>query len=118
MHTLTKADLTATLATMHQLAREDAQSLVEDFFEVIKDTLAAGEEVKLSGFGRFVLHKKRKRLARNPKTGEPAWVSARTVVSYLPSVTLKTKFEMLAQLSTGKAFSNSAISSSTLHEFE
>lgn len=116
MHTLTKADLTATLATIHNLSREDAQNLVEDFFEVVKNCLAKGTEVKLSGFGRFVLHKKRKRLARNPKTGQPAWVSARTVVSFLPSVTLKAKFEMLAQLSSG-TFASSGVGSS-LREFE
>ncbi len=99
MHTLTKADLTSTLSTLHTLPKEDAQRLVEDFFDIISHTLAKGEEVKLSGFGSFILHKKRKRLARNPKTGAAAWVSARTVVSYLPSITLKSKFELLAQLS-------------------
>lgn len=99
MHTLTKADITSTLTTLHGFSKEESQVLVEDFFDILSERLAQGEEIKLSGFGRFVLHQKRARLARNPKTGEPAWVSARTVVSYLPSVTLKDKFEMLAQLS-------------------
>ena len=106
MHTLTKADLTSTLSTLHGLSKDDAQRLVEDFFDIISDNLAAGKEVKLSGFGRFVLHKKRKRLARNPKTGASAWVSARTVVSYLPSVTLKSKFELIAQLSQPHLMNN------------
>ncbi|MCD6046356.1 MAG: Histone-like DNA-binding protein [Gammaproteobacteria bacterium] len=105
MHTLTKADITSTLSTLHDFSKEESQSLVEDFFDIISQRLAQGEEVKLSGFGRFVLHKKRARLARNPKTGESAWVTARTVVSYLPSVTLKAKFEMLAQLSQQAAVS-------------
>ncbi len=108
MHTLTKADLTSTVSTIHRLSKEEAQKLVEDFFEIIGKNLATGRVVKLSGFGRFVLHKKRKRLARNPKTGAPAWVSARTVVSYLPSVTLKAKFEMLAQLSAQAASKQSS----------
>lgn len=99
MHTLTKADLTSTLCTIHRIGKDDAQKLVEDFFDIVSQELASGGEVKLSGFGRFVLHRKQARLARNPKTGEPAWVTPRTVVSYLPSVTLKAKFEMLAQLS-------------------
>lgn len=106
MHTLTKADLTSTLSTLHSLSKEDAQSLVEAFFDIISEHLATGKEVKLSGFGRFVLHKKRKRLARNPKTGQSAWVSARTVVSYLPSVTLKSKFELIAQLSQPQFMQN------------
>lgn len=99
MHTLTKADLTATLSTVYNIAKDEAHTLVENFFKVISNTLASGEEVKLSGFGRFVLHHKPERMARNPKTGTPALVSARCVVSFLPSVTLKAKFEMIASLS-------------------
>lgn len=99
MHTLTKADLTSTISAVYNLAKDEAHTLVENFFKVISGTLSSGEEVKLSGFGRFVLHNKPERMARNPKTGTPALVSARCVVSFLPSVTLKAKFEMIAALS-------------------
>lgn len=99
MHTLTKADLTSTLSAVYNIAKDESHALVENFFKVISSTLAGGEEVKLSGFGRFVLHNKPERMARNPKTGTPALVSARCVVSFLPSVTLKAKFEMIASLS-------------------
>jgi integration host factor subunit alpha len=106
MHTLTKADLTATLSNLYSLSKDEAQKLVEDFFKIISTTLAMGEEVKLSGFGRFILHNKQARMARNPKTGEPAFVSARRVASFLPSVTLKAKFEILAQLSQHSLMGN------------
>ena len=106
MHTLTKADLTATLSELHDLSRDVAQEVVESFFNIVSETLSLGEEVKLSGFGRFVLHNKEPRMARNPKTGEPALVSARRVVSFLPSVTLKARFETLAGLSEQAMLSN------------
>jgi len=100
MHTLTKADLTATISSGYNISRDEAHTLVENFFKIISTTLSSGEEVKLSGFGRFVLHNKPERMARNPKTGAPALVSARCVVSFLPSVTLKAKFDLIANLST------------------
>jgi len=111
MHTLTKADLTSTLVTIYpdELHKDTAQKIVEDFFKVISGTLASGEEVKVSGLGRFALHQKRERIARNPKTGASAVVSARRVVSFLPSVTLKAKFEMLATLSQQAAVSKSGV---------
>jgi integration host factor subunit alpha len=98
MDTLTKIDLTSTIVTIHGFGKEKAQRLVEDFFKVITMALSGGESVKISGFGRFALHEKKERMARNPKTNEPALVSARRVVSFLPSVSLKEKFEMLAGL--------------------
>lgn len=97
MQTLTKADLIATLEQTIGIENHLARSLVEDFFEVISATLEKGEEVKISGFGNFTLLKKKPRLARNPKTGASAIVSARTVVSFRASPTLKRRFEGLAQ---------------------
>lgn len=97
MQTLTKADLIATLETAIDVDSHVARHLVEDFFEVIAATLEKGEEVKISGFGNFTLLKKKPRLARNPKTGESALVSARTVVSFRASPTLKRRFEQLAE---------------------
>lgn len=96
MQTLTKADLIATLESTICVDTHDARSLVEDFFEIICATLEKGEEVKLSGFGNFNLLHKKPRAARNPKTGASAMVSARTVVSFRPSSTLKRRFEDLA----------------------
>ncbi len=96
MQTLTKADLITTVETTIAIENHLARSLVEDFFEIIAATLEQGEEVKLSGFGNFTLLKKKERLARNPKTGAKALVSARTVVSFRASPTLKRRFEELA----------------------
>ena len=96
MQTLTKADLITTVENTIDIENHLARSLVEDFFEIIAATLEKGEEVKISGFGNFTLLKKKERMARNPKTGEQAMVSARTVVSFRASPTLKRRFEELA----------------------
>jgi integration host factor subunit alpha len=97
MQTLTKADLITTIENTICVESNLARNLVEDFFEIIAATLEKGEEVKISGFGNFTLIKKKQRVARNPKTGETALVSARTVVSFRASPTLKRRFEDLAE---------------------
>ena len=99
-HTLTKADLTAFIAQLHNLPKEKAQKIVEDFFKLLIDNLVSGSSVKLSGFGGFNIHKKKERMGRNPRTGAPAKVSARRSVSFLPSVTLKKRFKILADLAS------------------
>jgi integration host factor subunit alpha len=63
--------------------------LVEQVLDQITPCLARGETVKLSGFGLFTVRQKKARLGRNPKTGEPASISPRRVVSFKPSAVLK-----------------------------
>jgi integration host factor subunit alpha len=55
----------------------------------MKDTLADGDKVKLSGFGNFVVRGKKERVGRNPQTGEPIPISARRVLTFKPSQVLK-----------------------------
>lgn len=88
--TLTKADMAEYLATMVFSNKQEAKEFVDLMFEEISLALENGEEVKLSGFGNFELKDKKERPARNPKTGEAAPVSARRVVVFHPSHTLKT----------------------------
>ena len=63
--------------------------MVEDVFEIILDTLANGEKVKISDFGNFEVRQKKTRKGRNPQTGEAIEISARRVLIFKPSVTLK-----------------------------
>lgn len=86
---LTKADLVEILVAKHQLDLSDAKKIVDLFFEKIKKNLEQGHDVKLSGFGNFTLHDKPSRLGRNPKTGDPAVISARRSVSFRPSQKFK-----------------------------
>jgi len=87
--TVTKQELTDHLYDAIGLPRAEAKALVEAFFDGIRETLARGEEVKLSGFGNFTLRDKKARPGRNPKTGISTEISARRVVTFYPSHILK-----------------------------
>jgi integration host factor subunit alpha len=89
MSALSKADLVNSLIQELGLAKNDAKCLVENFFEGIRQKLFVGENVKLSGFGNFILRDKSARPGRNPKTGEEIPVSARRVVTFRAGMKLK-----------------------------
>jgi integration host factor subunit alpha len=93
---LTKARMAETLFDELGLNKREAKELVELFFEEIRNTLAAGDDVKLSGFGNFVLRTKNQRPGRNPKTGEDIPISARRVVTFRPGQKLKARVEAYA----------------------
>lgn len=80
--TLTKADLATLLAQQIGLSRRESKDMVDAFFDEITAALARGTRVKLTGFGNFSVRRKAQRAARNPRTGEPALVSARYVVTF------------------------------------
>jgi len=87
--TLTKADIIASLSEQVGLSRFESKNFVETFFEEIKKSLEKGEEVMLSGFGKFLLLDKVSRPGRNPRTGEEYEISARRVVTFHASGKLK-----------------------------
>ena len=93
MSALTKADLAENLHLDLGLNKREAKDLVEDFFEVIKQRLEQGHNVKLSGFGNFLLRDKPQRPGRNPKTGEEIPISPRRVVTFRPGQKLKARVE-------------------------
>ena len=88
-NTITKADLANTLFDELGLNKREAKEFVELFFEKIRQSLEAGESVKLSGFGGFSIREKNSRPGRNPKTGEAVPVCARRVVTYRASQKVK-----------------------------
>lgn len=87
--TVTKQDLTHHLSDSTSLTTRDCAALVSTFFDTIRSTLAAGEDLKLSGFGNFTLHEKRARPGRNPKNGKPFEIKARRVVTFQASPKVK-----------------------------
>jgi integration host factor subunit alpha len=87
--TLTKAEFVESVYSNVGLSRRDSADVVELLFESIKETLARGEPVKISGFGNFVVHAKKPRKGRNPQTGQPIELSARRVLKFKPSQVLK-----------------------------
>jgi len=70
-------------------SKKEAADLVDQIFELMKETLGRGEMIKISGFGNFVLRDKRQRQGRNPQTGEPILISSRRVLTFKPSQLLK-----------------------------
>ena len=93
---LTKAEMAERLFEDLGLNKREAKELVEAFFEEIRASLEAGQQVKLSGCGNFALREKNERPGRNPKTGEEIPISARRVVTFRPGQRLKARVEAYA----------------------
>lgn len=91
--TLTRADLAEAVVREVGLGRQECAALVEEALDLVVGALESGEEVKLSGFGVFEVRGKRARLGRNPKTGEPAAIDPRRVISFRASQLLKARIE-------------------------
>jgi integration host factor subunit alpha len=86
---MTKADIVERIYKEAGFSKKEAADLVDLVFKVIKDTLAKGEKVKISGFGNFSIRDKATRVGRNPQTGEAMDISARRVLTFKPSQILK-----------------------------
>ena len=87
---MTKADIVENVyEKLGGFTKKEAADMVDVVFETIKDTLANGEKLKISGFGNFVVRSKRERVGRNPQTGEEITISARRVLTFKPSQVLK-----------------------------
>ena len=93
---LTKAEMAQRLFEDVGLNKREAKEFVDVFFDVIRDALEKGENVKLSGFGNFDLRQKNQRPGRNPKTGEQIPISARRVVTFRAGQKLKARVEAYA----------------------
>jgi integration host factor subunit alpha len=93
---LTKADFAERLFDELGLNKREAKEMVELFFEEIKGSLESGEQVKISGFGKFELRDKNSRPGRNPKTGEEIPITARRVVTFRSGQKLKARVEAYA----------------------
>ncbi len=89
--TVTRADLCDAVYRKVGLSRSESSDLVEFVVKEISDCLAAGETVKLSSFGSFVVREKGERIGRNPKTGEEVPILPRRVLVFKPSNVLKSK---------------------------
>jgi integration host factor subunit alpha len=87
--TMTKAELVEIICEKTAFARQESAGFVEQVFEIIKETLEKGEKIKISGFGNFVVRKKRPRRGRNPQTGGEITISARRVLTFKPSSVLR-----------------------------
>ena len=87
--TLTKLELANSLIDILGIRKEASKKLVDVFFEELRSTLEQGQQIKLSGFGRFELRDKTSRPGRNPKTGEEVTITPRRVVTFKPGHKLR-----------------------------
>lgn len=83
--TLTRADLAESLHREIGLSRSDASKVVEQILTEMCDALTSGQNVKISGFGTFVLRDKGERIGRNPKTGVEVPIAPRRVLTFRAS---------------------------------
>lgn len=83
--TLTRADLAEALHHQVGLSRTDSALLVEQILSHMCEALSSGENVKISGFGSFVLRDKGERIGRNPKTGVEVPIAPRRVLTFRAS---------------------------------
>lgn len=92
---MTKADIVNYVFEKVGLPRNEAQNIVEVVFDSIKQTLVAGESIKVSGFGTFNVRKKNARVGRNPKTKEEVEITPRRVITFKASDQLKEVVEKM-----------------------
>jgi len=93
MDTLTKKDIMDEVAINSDLDRKTAEDAVETFMEIIKTTLEKGEDVTISGFGKWQVRDKHARRGRNPQTGEELMIAPRKVVTFSLSNVLRKKLD-------------------------
>jgi integration host factor subunit alpha len=87
--TLTRADLAESINRRVGLSRADSLSMVEGILRHMCEALSEGENVKISGFGTFLLRDKTERVGRNPKTGVEVPITPRRVLTFRASQMLK-----------------------------
>ncbi|NVN93551.1 MAG: integration host factor subunit alpha [Desulfuromonadales bacterium] len=86
---MTKADIVEKIMTGTGLTKRDSAEIMEALFSIMKSTLEQGENLKISGFGSFVVKQKNDRKGRNPQTGETITIASRRIVTFKPSTILR-----------------------------
>lgn len=91
MNTVTRAQLAEAVYAHVGLSRNESAALLETVLERMSAALEAGEAVKISAFGTFLVRQKGQRVGRNPKTGVEVPILPRKVLSFRPSQVLKAR---------------------------
>ena len=86
---MTKIDIIQEVYEKLGFSKKDAARIVESIFDIMKDSLAGGEKIKISGFGNFMVKEKNSRRGRNPQTGEEIEISSRRVLTFKSSQVLR-----------------------------
>jgi len=92
---LTKKDLINSIYLQIGYSKKISENLLEDFFDIIFNSLMKHKKIKISKFGTFSIRQKKSRMGRNPKTRESKIISERKVVLFKPSNELKKKINLI-----------------------
>lgn len=87
--TMTKASIVDSVYEMVGVTKKEASEYVEAVFDEMKETLEKGDEIKVSGFGKFEVRHKGERVGRNPRTGVEIMIPERKVLRFKVSQVLK-----------------------------
>ena len=88
---LTKEEIVNSIYMQIGYSKKISENLLEDFFEIIFNSLKKNNKVKIAKFGTFQVRFKKSRIGRNPKTKEKKIISERKVILFKPSKELKKK---------------------------
>src|SRR5512147_15069 len=86
---MTKVDIIENIYEKVGFSKKEVSKIVESVFDIIKETLEKEDKIKISGFGNFVIRKKKSRRGRNPQTGTDIEITARRILTFKPSQVLK-----------------------------
>ncbi len=86
---MTKADIAARIADRLSITKNESAELADQVFELMKQVIVEEGKLKIAGFGNFEVKRKQDRRGRNPQTGEEMTITARSILTYHPSVVLK-----------------------------
>jgi integration host factor subunit alpha len=86
---MTKVDIVETIYEKVGFSKKEVAKIVESIFDIIKEILEKEDKIKISGFGNFVVRKKRARRGRNPQTGNDIEISSRRILTFKPSQVLR-----------------------------
>ncbi len=86
---MTKADIAERIQFNTGMTKKESLEILEGIFTIVKTTLEAGEKIKICGFGNFEVKQKKERRGRNPQTAETITIEARKILSFKPSMVLR-----------------------------
>jgi integration host factor subunit alpha len=86
---MTKVDIVEAIYEKVGFSKKEVAKIVETIFDLIKENLEKEDKIKISGFGNFVVRKKRARRGRNPQTGDDIEISSRRILTFKPSQVLR-----------------------------
>ena len=86
---MTKIDIIQNVHEKLGFPKKNSAEIVESVFDIIKDSLARGEKIKISGFGNFLVKEKKSRRGRNPQTGAEIEITSRRVLTFKSSQVLR-----------------------------